>query len=834
MILLSRPRSKGSKNMIDPNKLMRGVILALAILFASPLAGSALPLVGTVAARAEAVVSKVSVSGNSTVDTQTVINTLTLKVGKPGSAALVSSSIDALYRTGLFKTVSVTQSGSIVFVKVSENPIIASVLFQGNQRFSDAELLTMVQVAARGAFSQDRLNADVQSIKDAYTQAGYTNVSVTAQTAVVDGGRERVTFVINEGSRSGIAGINFTGNNAISASTLKGVIHTHESGILSWLLHDDTYSEEQLEVDKQLIRQYYANHGYPDTQVTSAVAEFDQAKNGYFITYTIVEGDKYTFGPSQVETSIPNLNAATLSDSIATGQGSAYSQTDLQTSASDMAVAATSQGYPFADVRPRVDRDAVNHKLNITYLVDNGPRVYVERINITGNMKTRDFVIRRELDFAEGDPFNAQLLQRDKAAIQGLGFFKSVDITTEPGSAPDKVIVDIAVVEQSTGDYGATAGYSTQDGILGELSLTERNFLGRGQYLRAAIGASSSGRTFDFSFTEPRFMGLKISTGFDLYDHITSQSQTTYYGMNVIGGQVRAGMPLTDAVSGNVFLGAEQKTYSSSGDCTDSTGASITTSGPNCTGTTDPINTNTPYVQNWPTSQIVTDGEITHKAFVGYNLNYNTLDDQKHPTTGFFGVLSQQYDGWDFNYVKTEVKGRYFVPLGDTGMVASVRGQAGIINNLGGNPVDATEAFKEGSGLVRGFEAGGFGPRLQSQAAFGGIPGEYLGETAYAGLSTELQFPIPLLPETYGVDGAVWADAAYIDGVPNIPASGGQAGVAGTLDPGSTDNPLKASVGASVIWDSPFGPLRGDFGYVLSKASSDRPQVFQITMQSLL
>jgi len=795
--------------MIDRNKLMRSVILALAILFAAPLAGIATPLLGVSQAQAQTV-SKISVSGNHTVDTATILNTVSVKVGQPSNAAKISESIDALYRTGLFKTVSVTQSGGVVFIKVSENSIVASVLFQGNQRFSDAELLSMVQVGSRSAYSPDRVQTDIASIKQAYTTAGYTGVSVTAQTAAADGGRTRVTFVINEGQRSGITAINFTGNNAFNAGTLKGVIRTKETGWLSWLLKDDTYDEQQLEIDKQLVRQYYANHGYPDAQVTSAVAEFDPKRNGYYITYTVVEGDRYTFGPSSVETSIPNLQTAALSNTIATGQGSPYSQNDLTKTASDMALKATDQGYPFADVRPRLDRDMANHRLNITYLVDNGPRVYVERINITGNLKTRDFVIRRELDFGEGDPFNQAVVSRDKLAIQSLGFFKSVDITTEPGSAPDKVIVDIAVVEQSTGDYGVTAGYSTDQGILGEISLTERNFLGRGQYVRAAIGASGVGKTFDFSFTEPRFMGLKVSSGFDLWDHITSQTSSTYYGLNAIGGQVRLGMPLTETVSASTFAGFEQQSYSVTDVCTDSSGNSEDCS------TLGAIHTQ-------PTSQVVSDGQVYNKGFVGYNLNFNTLDDQKNPTTGVYAVLTQRYDGIDYNDVKTEAKARYFMPFGDTGIVGSLKGQAGIVNHLGGGDTSSLEAFREDSKLIRGFAYGGYGPRLQG---VNGYEGEYLGETAYAGLSAEVQFPIPMLPESYGLDGAFWADTAYISGVPALGS--------GTLDPGSTDNPFKASAGASIIWNSPFGPLRGDFGYVLSKASSDQTQVFQLTLQTLL
>jgi outer membrane protein insertion porin family len=794
--------------MIDRNILMRSVILALALLFAAPIAGFAVPVIGVSAAQAQTV-SKISVSGNRQVDTQTITSIVAVKVGAASSSAKISESIAALYKTGFFKSVSVTQSGGVVFVKVVENPIIASVLFQGNVRFSDAELLTMVQVGARSGYSADRVQGDIDSIKNAYRTAGYQSVDVTAQTASAPSGGTRVTFVVNEGGRSGIAGINFTGNNAFNAGTLKGVIRTHETGLLSWLLHDDAYSDEQLQIDRQLIRNYYADHGYPDTQVTSAVAEYDAKKMGYFISYTVNEGDRYTFGPMQVETSIPNLKTANLQDSIHTNTGNGYSQTSLQKTASDMAFAATSQGFPFADVRPRVDRDVANHRLNITYLVDNGPRVYVERINITGNLKTRDFVIRRELDFSEGDPFNQAMLQRDKDAIQGLGFFKSVDITTEAGSAGDKVIINVNVVEQSTGDYGVTAGYSTQDGILGEVSLTERNFLGRGQYVRAAVGASGTGKTFDFSFTEPRFMGLRVSTGFDLYDHISGQSSTSYYGLTTIGGQVRAGMPITDALSGNVFLGFAQESY--------------------VVAASDGGNPPSPFAQ----SQIVKDGQVFNKAFIGYNLNYSTLDDQKHPTSGLLAVLSQQYDGMDFSYFKTEAKARYFVPIGETGMVASVRAQAGVLNSLNGQAVPSSEAFKEGSQLVRGFEGGGFGPRLTPSSSSNavGAAGEFLGETAYAGISGEVQFPIPMIPETWGLSGAVWADAAWIDGVPGY-GKGQFPG--GAVDPGSLDNALKASAGGSIIWDSPFGPLRGDIGQVLSKASSDRTQIFQITLQTLL
>jgi outer membrane protein insertion porin family len=328
-------------------------------------------------------------------------------------------------------------------------------------------------------------------------------------------------------------------------------------------------------------------------------------------------------------------------------------------------------------------------------------------------------------------------------------------------------------------------------------------------------------------------MGLKISTGIDLYDHINAQTWNSFYGVNSIGGQVRAGMPFTDALSGNVFLGYEQDTYSTSFNYYD-----------------NDSNSATPQVPGTPESQLVSDGTIRNKPFAGYNLNYVTLDDQKHPTTGIYAVLSQQYWGGDSNVLSTTVKARGFLPVGDTGMVASLRGEAGILNSLSGGTVNTLDAYHVGSDLIRGFEYNGLGPRLQAPGCepvgatcsgagrngtnFSSWGGEALGETGYAGLAAELDFPLPLLPPSYGLSGAVWADTAYINGTPAFPANANPKAGAGAVDPNSVIDNFKATVGASVIWDGPFGPLRADFGYVLKDAPTDRPQVFQITMQSLL
>lgn len=671
--------------------------------------------------------------------------------------------------------------------QVAARPV-ASVMFEGNQRFSDGQLLSMIDVAAGGSYTETGLQRDLESIRLAYDKASFRGVKVTARNEVLPDGRVRVMIKVDEGARTGIAAVNFTGNNTFGAGTLKGIITTKETGFLSWLLRDDTYDEQKLAVDKELIRIYYANHGYPDAVVTSAVAEFDTTRNQYFVNYTIVEGEKYQFGGIGIETSIPGLNSNELKGFIRTREGSNYSLTDLQKSVEDVAYESTTQGYSFADVRPRLDRDATNHRFNVTYLVDEGSRLYVERVNITGNLKTRDYVIRRELDFAEGDPFNRSLVTRGKSNIQDLGFFKSVDVSTEPGSAPDKVVINIAVQEQSTGDYGVTVGYSTSDGVLGEVSLTERNFLGRGQYLRAAVGATSSGKSFDFSFTEPRFMGLKVSSGIDLYHRIADETGSLYYGTTATGGQVRFGLPVTRDLSATVFTGLEHKSF----------------------------------VDGDNNSAVVTNGQEANKAWIGYTLTYNTLDSVKKPTEGLYATFTQQYVGWDHNYLRSEVKARYFMPLmEDSGVVASVRGQAGIINTLNNGALSATEAFAPGASLIRGFETRGIGARLTS--------GEYLGVTSYAGLSAEIEFPIPVLPESYGLRGAIWGDVAFVDGEPGFNAA-----IGGAVAPGSFDEKVRSSIGASLLWDSPFGPLRGDFAYVLKKSTDDKPQVFSLTLSTLL
>jgi len=769
---------------MSKSKLIPSVILGVMLVLGSPLVPSQLTtLLGVQAAQA-ATLSKIIVNGNQRVEDSTIVSFLAIRTGQTISSQKIDESIDALYQSGLFSAVDVKSSGSVIRVTVKENPIISSVLFEGNKKFSDDRLLTMVETSSRGVYTEAAIAQDARNIKLAYDQAGFTAVSVTSRTEVVANSRIKVTFLVNEGDRAAIAKITFTGNQYIGDGQLRAAVRTRESHLLSWLFQDDVYDEDKLNVDSELVRLYYADHGYPDAQVLSAVSEFDVDRNAYFINFTIDEGEHYKFGVVDIQTSIAGLDANALKSGIRTHEGRRYSLTSLQQSASAMSSAAAYQGYSFAEVRPRIDRDVENKRFDITYLVDEGARLYVERINVFGNTRTRDFVIRREFDFAEGDPFNRTFVAAGRDSIQGLGFFSRVDVSTEQGTRADQVVLNVVVEEKSTGSWGGGASYSPQSGFGVELSLEEKNFMGRGQAFKLALGGTLGSKTFDFSFTEPKFMGLDISSSIDVYRRIVDEGKYYNYGTDSTGFQLRVAAPVVDKLSSSVFVGFDQTKYVDSD-------------------------------ANAPTYITSLGGDV-NKAFIGYNLNFTDVDNAAQPSEGFALNLNQQYVGIDHNLLKTEVKGRYYMPvLPDYGVVASIKGQAGIINELGGGSAHPTEAFVAGPNLIRGFKSRAFGPKDSA--------GNALGITEYLALSAEVEFPIPVLPDNYGVKGAVWADAAYL----------GSASLDGANIASGNGVQTRTSIGASILWDSPLGPLRGDFAHVLDKDTADETQVFALTITTL-
>ena len=771
----------------------KSAVSAAALTAALMVPGSVAVQLVAVSAAEAAVVSRIEVRGNQRVDAETVRNYITIKPGRQFSATDIDNAVKALFNTGLFSDVRINQVGSSLVVQVSEYKVVNQVIFQGNKKVKDAQLSGAVQVKPRGSFSQAAVDADVETIKSAYGRIGREDVTVTPQ--VMDLGENRVNVIYNitEGDRTKIGSISFEGNNAYSDRRLSDVISTKRSNFLSFLLRDDIYDADRLRADEEALRRFYFNRGYADFQVLSSNAVLDPATNQYTITFTIDEGQRYTFGDISVESTIPELDASKLQSLVQTRKGDTYSAKQVEDSIIAVTERAAGEGYAFAQVTPRGDRNFENHTISIVYTVDQGQRAYVERIEIRGNERTRDFVIRREFDIAEGDAFNQVLIQRAKKRLEALNFFEKVDISTAPGSQPDQVVLVIDVVEKSTGEFSIGAGYSTGGDTPGasvEGSITERNFLGRGQYIRVSAGGGKNSRDFGFSFTEPYFLGHRISAGFDIFRR-TREYDT--YNSNVTGGTIRFGLPITESISTQLAYNLSREEYEIPSDCQDST---------TCTPSfaiLDAVNYS-PWI----------------KSSVSGTLVYNTIDDMKNPRNGIYANFGVEVAGLggDAKFAKFTGRASYYQTLSEEfDVVGLVSAGAGHVVGFGDNGLRVFDQFQSSTRIIRGFKTNGIGPYDPNAS-----DDTHLGGTTYFNASAEAQFPIPLLPESFGVRGAVFADAATLYGSEiNVPAGSTIAGL---------ESQWRASVGVGLLWASPFGPLRIDYAFPIKKYDGDQTQEF--------
>src|SRR5262245_59378911 len=622
--------------------------VALSVGFAAP-AAVALQLAFVPVAQA-AVVSRINVEGNQRVDSETIIGYLNITPGKSFSGADIDEAVKRLFGTGLFADVRINQVGSTLVVQVQEYSIVNQVLFQGNKKLKDKELAMTVQLQPRGPFSQDTLNADVDAIKAAYSKIGRDDAQVTSQVIDVGEGRVNVVFEINEGERNKIAVINFNGNNAYSDRRLSEVISTKRSTIMSYILRDDVYSEDKLRADEEALRRFYFNHGFADFQVISSSANLDPSTNEYTIDFTIEEGERYTFGNISVESSIEGVNAENLGSVIRTRAGDVYSAKEVEDTIIALTEKVAGMGYAFAQVTPRGDRNFENHTISVVYAIDQGPRTYVERIEIRGNERTRDYVIRREFDISEGDAFNQVLVQRAKRRLERLNYFESVEISTAPGSEPDQVILVVDLVEKSTGEFNIGAGYTTggeSPGPSVDGGISERNFLGRGQFIKFSAGGGENSRDFALSFTEPYFLGRRIAAGFDLH---RSTRNYDNYDSNATGATVRFGLPITQTLSTTLAYNISQEEYEYDDSCL------------NAFGVLDPALCNV--------SLAIQEGVDTSpwvKSSVSAALIYNTIDDTNNPHSGIYAASNVEFAGLggDAEWVKLTARGRYYRTLSE-------------------------------------------------------------------------------------------------------------------------------------------------------------------------
>jgi outer membrane protein insertion porin family len=770
----------------------RGAARAAAITVAVPVLAAQMSVIGATQAHAD-VVRNIVVQGNSRVDPETVRNYLTIEPGRNFGAGEINESVKALYGTGLFSDVKITRQGNNLVVSVKENNVVGTVRFQGNKKLKKDMLQPIIETKSRGVLTQEKLDGDVERIKEAYRRNGRSEAGVTVQTTPRDNGRIDVTFVINEGTRTGIASIDFVGNKHFSRTRLRDVMTTKRTNITSWLSKRDTFDEARFQSDQELIRRLYMRNGFADFRIVSAEANFDEAANRYRLVITVDEGARYRFGAINVDSSIPEVDAANLKGLVRTREGRVFNSTLIERTTEDLNTAVARQGYSFAQIRPRGDRNYENHTIDVTYLIDEGPRLYVERINVQGNTRTRDYVIRREFDLSEGDAFNRVIIDKAERRLRNLGYFKTVAVTTQPGSTPDKVVINVQVEDQSTGSFQVGGGYTTDQGggFIASVSMTEKNFLGRGQYLKASVGGGVDDRTVNLSFTEPYFLGRRMSLGFDVFYNQAKDTDFRPYNMDSWGGTVRLGLPITDDFNVQFNYKLVQR--------------DVTSYGSN-------------YQQDINSGLLETlyplGSEIN--SSVGYMLTYSTIDNLQDPRDGVFLRFAQDFAGvgGDGQFVRSIIDARMYKELWpDSGVVGFVKGGAGNITGYGSDDVAVLDNFFRGGETIRGFQSFGYGGRVQ------GANDDYaIGGQNYWNVTAEAQFPLPLFPEEFGLRGAVFADAGSLWGHDDLQGLDVQ-----------DSSMVRSSVGASVIWNSPFGLLRADFAEALTKADYDKTQVFRFS-----
>jgi outer membrane protein insertion porin family len=727
------------------------------------------------------VIRQIRIVGNKRIAPETVKSYLSFSEGERFDPSQANESVKALIGTGLFENVTISEnSGTVTVSIVNENPVINQVVFEGNKDIKDETLSAEVQLKQRSIFTRAKVQADVQRILDVYRRSGYYAVQVDAQIIQLDNDRVNLAFVIQEGPETKVLSINFIGNHAFSDTQLKSVISTTETNLLSFLKSTDVYDPDRLNLDREMLRRYYLQNGYADARVVSAVADLDPEGEGFFITFTVEEGELYNFGNINIESTLASIDPASLRGELLTNPGDYYDAKKVDDTTEKLTVAVAEQGYAFGQIRPRIERDPINRVISIVYVVEQGPRVYIERINVVGNVRTKDYVIRREIRLAEGDAYNRLLVDQARLRIQKLGFFKGVKVNREPGSAPDRVILSFLVEEQPTGELSLAGGFSSSVGAIAEIAYTERNLLGKGQFLRVKVAGSLEDGQIDLSFTEPRFLDRNVSAGFDLFHKESDFSDESGFEQRKTGGSIRIGFALTE----NVWFQ------------------------PNYTILQDEV-FNVDENDASAAIQEAEDAGARIISSVGYTLTYDRRNNKLNPTRGVFFQLDQDLAGvgGDTNYIRTVAEGRGYYPIYE-GITFVGRLIGGHIEGFGGQDVLAVDAFFKGGETIRGFDSAGLGPR-------DGDTGDAIGGKIFYAATAEVRFPIPFLPDELGFSGAVFADAGSVydtdfDGE-NVQDS---------------DN-LRASVGASLLWNSPLGPLRADFGYALLKEDFDEEELFR-------
>ena len=750
-------------------------------------------VVVTAPAEERAVVNRILVRGNQRIDQTTVLSYLPIQPGDAIDAATIDVAVRTLSRTGLFANVQLgLQPNGDLIVEIAENPIINQVTFEGNKALAQKKLQDEVTIKPRGIYTRARVQEDVGKIVELYRLSGRISATVTPKLVQLDQNRVDVVFEIDEGPETGVAAITFLGNTAFSDSDLRDVMVTKESSWWRLFSSNDNYDPNRLDYDREQLRKFYTNRGYYDFRILSSVAELKPDNSAFGMTLTLDEGDRYNFGEVKVVTESDRLNADFLTRLLPIRSGDLYESDRIENAVDTLTFAAGSAGYAFVEINPTYKANPDTDTIDVTFNVKEGQRVYIDRINVVGNTRTLDTVIRRELMVGEGDAFNRSLVERSRNNLRGLGFFKDVKIEETRGSAPDRSVVNVTVEEQPTGELSVGAGFSSVDSFVLNLGITERNFRGRGQNVVARAEWGSLRQQIDFRFTEPKFLGRDLRAGFDLFHTRYDLSEYSSYDYRSTGGGLRLSYPLNGYSSFSVryFLKSDEV---------------IIPSG---------------YCNGTGSSALCDQAGSFLNSSAGYTLMVNRTNDPVRPTRGWSASLRQDFAGigGDVNYLKTEADAAWYYGITPK-WVVSLQGSTGYVSGWNGDPIRINDRFFKGGNSFRGFETAGMGARdLTTTDALGG--------NFYAIGTVELTVP-NYLPDEYGIKTSLFADVGTLGMLDDRYLVNSATGVP---NPNIVDNlALRAAAGVSIHWRSPMGPIRFDLSKVLSKEDYDKTETFRFS-----
>ena len=733
-------------------------------------------------------IREVRIEGSERIEPETVRSYLTVQPGDPFDNDKLDKSLKALFGTGLFADVDLQRTGDTLTVRVVENPIINRVAYEGNDRFDDKALNDEVHLKPRAVYTRTKVQADVKRILDLYRRSGRFAATVEPKVVQLPQNRVDLIFEINEGKLTGIESINFVGNKAFENGELQAVISTKESRWYRFFSSDDTYDPDRLTYDRELLRKYYLAKGYADFRVISAVAELTPARDGFIITFDVEEGERYHVGKVGISVGLKNLTPDELMPLVTTHEEDWYNADDVEKSINKLTTAVGDRGYAFIDIRPLVTRNKETHTVDLTYDIAEGPRVYIERIDINGNVSTLDRVIRRQFQVAEGDAFSTSKVKRSEQNLKNLGYFKKVEVTNVQGSAPDKTLINVNVEEQSTGELSVGTGYSTTEGLLANVGIHESNLLGRGQDLRVNGTLSFYVKAVDLSFTEPYFLDRPLAAGFDIFQTQNNNQLLQTYNLYSLGATARLGYDLYEDLHNTWRYTIRQDRISD-----------ISTSA-------------SPF--------IVAEESSRTESVIGSTLFWDQRDDHINPTSGYYTSLDGSFAGLgaDVRYVKGVFGAGWYYTFAPGWTLAS-KTEIGAIMGIN-QGVFIGDRFYVGGDNLRGFAPAGIGPRdNRTDDALGG--NDYY--------TSSLTLGVPLgLPEELGVSGRVFVDTGGLWGINQPrPIIGSIGGVSGT-DTYIDSDSVRLSSGIGVSWKSPLGPVKIDFGIPILKEPFDQRQLINV------